>query len=98
MGPGVRRDDDGDIHHGSANRSVLPPVLISTAAKPIGGRPGGPQAPRSLVSNLFSRVQSCVVPPQFSGLSLNRMVRFSASTASAKLKIFFGWSAPQGGG
>jgi uncharacterized membrane protein len=48
------------------------------------------QSPCSLVSNLVSRVQSWVVPPQFSGLSLNLRVRFSASTASAKLKICLG--------
>jgi len=45
---------------------------------------------------LFSRVQSCFVPPQFNGLSLYLMVRFSASTASAKLKICFGWPVTSG--
>ena len=30
-----------DKHHGIANRSVLPPLLMSTGAKPIGGKPAG---------------------------------------------------------
>src|SRR5215471_15273409 len=71
-------------HHGIAKRSVLPPPDISTAANPVAEKPRLGQSPCSLVSNLFSRVQSCVVPPQFSGFSLYLMVRFSASTASAK--------------
>src|SRR6267142_1383861 len=80
----------GRFHHGIAKRSVLPPLLMSTAAKPVAAKPRVPQSPCSLVSNLFSRVQSWVVPPQFSGLSLNLRARFSASTASAKLKICLG--------
>src|SRR5882724_972097 len=78
------------IHHGIAKRSVLPPPDMSTAAKPVEARPRAPQSLWSLISNLFSRVQSGITPPQLSGLSLNLMVRFSASTASAKLKIRFG--------
>src|ERR1700760_2669906 len=77
-------------HHGNAKRSVLPPPVMSTAVKPVAVKPRLPQSPCSLVSNLFSRVQSCVVPPQFSGLSFSLMVRLSLSTASAKLKICFG--------
>src|SRR3977135_1471555 len=77
-------------HHGIAKRSALPPLLMSTAAKPIAARPRVPQSPCSLISNLLSRVQSWVVPPQFSALSLNLRARLSASTPSAKLKICFG--------
>src|SRR6202162_3674582 len=69
---------------------------MSTAAKPDTPRPRVPQSPCSLVSNLLSRVQSEVVPPQFSGLSLSLMVRFSASTASAKEKICFGCPVTSG--
>src|ERR1700722_10729616 len=83
-------------HHGIAKRSVLPPLDRSTAAKPVGLRPRVPHSPCSLISNLLSRVQSCVSPPQFSGLSLKRMVRLSASTASAKLKIRLGWPMTSG--
>src|SRR5206468_5437686 len=86
MGPCVRRDDVGIVsHHGIANRSVLPPLLISTGAKPIGASPRVPQSPCSDISNLLSRVQSSFAPPQFSGLSLCLTARFSPSTASAKL-------------
>src|ERR1700744_5173892 len=63
---------------------------MSTAVKPIAAKPRLGQSPCSLVSNLFSRVQSCVVPPQFNGLSFTLMVRLSASTASAKLNTCFG--------
>src|SRR6267378_673608 len=93
MGPRLRGDDGRigwQLHHGIAKRSVLPPLLMSTAAKPIAARPRVPQSPCSLISNLLSRVQSWVVPPQFSGLSLNLRARLSASTTSAKLKICFG--------
>src|SRR5882757_651968 len=99
MGPCFRRDDDRAKYfsdHGIAKRSVLPPLLMSTGAKPIAARPRVPQSPCSLVSNLLSRVQSCVSPPQFSGLSLYWMVRFSPSTASAKLKICLGWPLTSG--
>src|SRR5262249_47875205 len=72
-------------HRGNAKRSVLPPPLMSTAAKPVAAKPRLPQSPCSLVSNLLSRVQSWVVPPQFSGLSLSLIARLSLSTASAKL-------------
>src|SRR3954469_14914713 len=97
MGPGVRRDDDGErLHHGIANLSVLPPLDMSTAVKPTGLRPRLPQSPCSLISNLLSRVQSSLVPPQFSGLSLTLMVRFSLSTASAKLNTCFGWPVTSG--
>src|SRR6202049_3027144 len=92
----ARRDDDGDIHHGIAKRSVLPPLDMSTAAKPVTARPRVPQSPCSLISNLLSRVQSCLVPPQFNGLSLNFSARFSASTASAKLKTCLGWPVTSG--
>src|SRR6202045_4375240 len=84
------------IHHGIAKRSVLPPPDMSTAAKPVEARPRAPQSLWSLISTLFSRVQSGITPPQLSGLSLNLTVRFSASTASAKLKIFFGWPLTSG--
>src|ERR1700722_12221580 len=96
MGLGLRRDDSGDIHHGIAKRTVLPPPDMSTAVKPVAARPRVPQSPCSLISNLLSRVQSWVAPPQFSGLSLNRMARLSASTASAKLKICLGWPITSG--
>ena len=36
------------------------------------------------------------MPPQFSGLSLSLTARFSASTASAKLKTCFGWPVTSG--
>jgi len=78
------------VHHGIANRTVLPPLDISTGAKPVAVRPRLPQSPCSLISNLLSRVQSWVAPPQFSGLSLNLSARLSASTASAKLNICLG--------
>src|SRR3977135_2147323 len=84
------------VHHGIAKRSVLPPLLMSTAAKPVIARPRVPQSPCSLISNLLSRVQSWVAPPQFSGLSLNLTARFSPSTASAKLKICLGWPTTSG--
>src|SRR5882757_7559529 len=99
MGPCFRRDDDRArprFHHGIANRSVLPPLDMSTGAKPSAARPRLPQSPCSLISNLLSRVQSCVRPPQFSGLSLYWMVRLSPSTASAKLKICLGWPLTSG--
>src|SRR6202521_1729296 len=79
MGPRVRGDDEGvcrTVHHGIAKRSVLPPLHMSTAAKPVTARPRVPQSPCSLTSNLLSRVQSWVVPPQFSGLSLTLRARF----------------------
>src|SRR5215469_15287977 len=98
MGPGFRQDDGGVFgaavhqraHHGIAKRSVLPPLDRSTPMNPVATKPRLGHSPCSLVSNLFSRVQSCVVPPQFSGLSLNLTVRLSASTASAKLNTCFG--------
>src|ERR1700760_3024767 len=77
-------------HHSNAKRTVLPPPDMSTAAKPVAAKPRLGQSPCSLVSNLFSRVQSCVVPPQFRDLSLTLMVWLSASTASAKLNTCFG--------
>src|SRR5216683_184365 len=89
--PRERGDDDGKIHHhGSAKCKVLPPLDMSTAAKPVTARPRVPQSPCSLISNLLSRVQSWVVPPQFNGLSLTLRARFSASTASANEKICLG--------
>src|SRR3954453_365309 len=84
------------FHHGIANRSVLPPLLMSTAVNPVTARPRVPQSACSLISNLLSRVQSCVAPPQFNGLSLNLSARLLASTASAKLKICFGWPVTSG--
>src|SRR3981081_2577853 len=78
------------FHHGIANRSVLPPPLMSTAAKPVAPRPRVPQSPCSVISNLLSRVHSRAAPPQFKALSLNLIWRPSASTASAKLKIWRG--------
>src|SRR5947207_2937569 len=92
MGP--RSRDDGD--HGIAKRSVLPPLDMSTAAKPVTARPRLPQSPCSLISNLLSRVQSSLVPPQFNGRSLTFSARFSASTASAKLYICLGWPTTSG--
>src|SRR6195952_795262 len=83
-------------HYGIAKRSVLPPLLISTAAKPVTAKPRLPQSPCSLISNLLSRVQSCVPPPQFSGFSRYLSARFSESTASAKLKICLGWPDTSG--
>src|SRR5579859_5366929 len=88
--------EEPGAHHGIAKRSVLPPLARSTAAKPVAAKPRFPQSPCSLVSNLFSRVQSWVAPPQFSGLSLILMVRFWASTASAKLNTCFGWPLTSG--
>src|SRR6476469_254664 len=98
MGPRFRGDDEGarQVHRGIAKRSVLPPLDMSTAAKPVTARPRVPQSPCSLISNLLSRVQSSLLPPQFNGLSLNFSVRFSASTASAKLKICRGWPVTSG--
>src|ERR1700738_1417184 len=69
---------------------------MSTAVKPVRARPRVPQSACSLISNLLSRVQSCVAPPQFNGLSLNLSARLSASTASAKLNICFGWPVTSG--
>lgn len=63
---------------------------MSTATKPVGANPRVPQSACSLVSNLVSRVQNCLSPPQFSGRSFSLTTRLSASTASAKLKICFG--------
>ena len=84
-------------HLGIAKRSVLPPLDISTAANPGRGEAAVADTRLcSLISNLLSRVQSWVSPPQFNGLSLNRMVRFSASTASAKLKMRLGWPVTSG--
>src|ERR1700681_3292949 len=49
MGPRVRGDDGGGaIHHGIAKRSVLPPLDMSTAAKPVEARPRAPQSLWSL--------------------------------------------------
>src|ERR1700694_4296401 len=86
----VRGEDDGDIHHGIAKRSVLPPLDMSTTAKPVTARPRVPQSPCSLISNLLSRVQSWVVAPQVNGFFFSLRARFSASTASAKEKICLG--------
>src|SRR5439155_13438564 len=58
------------FHHGTANRSVLPPPLMSTAAKPVAPSPRVPHSPCSVISNLLSRVHSMVAPPQFRALSL----------------------------
>src|SRR3981081_756298 len=88
MGPCFRRDDNRN--NGIANRSVFPPLEISTAANPVAAKPREPQSPCSLVSNLVSRVHSSLAPLQFSGLSLSLIVRFSASTASEKEKICLG--------
>src|SRR6478609_3656846 len=87
--PCVRRDDE--THHGIAKCRVLPPPDMSTVAKPVTARPRVPQSLCSLISNLLSRVQSSLAPPQFSGRSLSLTVRLSPSTASAKLKICRGW-------
>src|SRR6266850_7579879 len=86
----------GSFHHGIANRSVLPPLDMSTGAKPIGARPRVPQSPCSEISNLLSRVQSSYGPPQFKGLSLYLTARFSPSTASAKLNTCLGWPVTSG--
>src|ERR1700682_2301627 len=100
MGPRVRGDDDCGgyraLHHGITTRSVLLPLDMSTAAKPVTARPRVPQSPCSLISNLLSRVQSSFAPPQFNGRSLNLTARFSASTASAKLKICLGGPTTSG--
>src|ERR1700744_538940 len=69
---------------------------MSTGAKPVVAKQRLAQSPCSLISNLLSRVQSCFVPPQFSGLSLSLTARVSASTASAKLKICLGFPATSG--
>src|SRR3954451_1963144 len=69
---------------------------MSTAVKPVATKPRLGQSPCSLISNLLSRVQSCVAPPQFNGLSLTLMVRVSLSTASAKLNTCFGWPITSG--
>ena len=39
MGPRLRGDDGQVLLYGIANRSVLPPPHMSTAAKPIAARP-----------------------------------------------------------
>src|SRR5258708_34941066 len=55
---------------GSAKRRVLPaPPPKSTTAKPVAASPRVPQSPCSVNSNLMSRVQSVVGPPQFTGLA-----------------------------
>src|SRR5260370_33354888 len=88
MGPGVRRDDDRvALHHGIANRSVLPPPLMSTAAKPIGPRPRLPQSPCSLLSNLLSRVHSSFAAPPFSGFSFYFIRQFSPAPVPPKMEI-----------
>src|SRR5262249_51696909 len=84
------------FHQGIAKRNVLPPPDISTAAKPVAEKPRPGQSPCSLVSNLPSRVQSWVCPPQLSGLSLYLIVRLSASTASAKENTCLGWLVTSG--
>src|SRR6266702_1085515 len=94
--PGPQSSSSQQKHHGTAKRSVLPPLLISTTPKPVAANPRAGQSLCSLVSNLVSRVQSCLSPPQFSGLSFCLMARLSASTASAKLKICLGWPVTSG--
>src|SRR5690242_17101287 len=69
---------------------------MSTTPKPVAAKPRAPQSACSLVSNLVSREQSCLSPPQFSGLSFSLMLRLSASTASAKLNSCFGWPVTSG--
>src|SRR3954452_7559862 len=100
LSPGRQRSAwhryDHKSNHGIANRSVLPPLDMSTAPKPVAAKPRAPQSVCSLVSNLVSRVQSCLSPPQFSGLSFSLTTRLSASMASAKLKICFGWPLTSG--
>src|SRR5204863_2334964 len=93
--PGVDVGEAADAH-GIAQRSVLPPPLMSTAVKPAAESPRVAQSPCSLISNLLSRVQSCLVPPQFSARSRYFTVRFSLSTASAKLNTCFGWPVTSG--
>src|SRR5450755_3118916 len=85
-----------DTHHGIAKRSVLPPLPMSTTANPVAEKPRVAQSPCSVVSDLLSRVHSSFAPPQFSGRSLNFRARFSASTASAKLKICLGLPVTSG--
>src|SRR3954470_24593417 len=92
----VPTNDGVFVHHGIANRSVLPPLLMSTGAKPIAARPRVLQSPCSETSNLLSRVHNSFVPPQFSGLFFSLMARFSALTASAKLNTCFGWPVTSG--
>src|SRR5947209_1752393 len=82
--------------HGSVKRRMFPPPFMSTTANPVAPSPRLPQSLWSLISNLLSRVQSRLAPPQFSSLSLNFTGRPSPSTASAKLKICFGWPATSG--
>src|ERR1041385_2207777 len=84
------------VHHGIAKRKVLPPPLMSTTAKPVAPSPRVAQSLWSLISNLLSRVQSRLAPPQLSGLSLILTGRPSPSIASAKLKICFGWPVTSG--
>src|SRR6266567_3617510 len=96
MGEGAGWVHQSSLNHGIPNRSVLPPLLMSTAPKPVAANPRAGQSLCSLVSNLVSRVQSCLSPPQFSGLSFCLMARLSASTASAKLKICLGWPVTSG--
>src|SRR5205814_10682209 len=64
--------------------------------KPVAPRPRLPQSPCSVISNLLSRVHSMVAPPQFRALSLNLIGRPSASTASAKLKVWRGCPVTSG--
>src|SRR5262249_28459150 len=94
--PGRQFELGHDGHHGIAKRSVLPPPERSTATKPVGTKPRLWQSPCSVVSNLFSRVQSGVAPPQFRDLALILAMRFSAWTASAKLNSCFDWPATSG--
>src|SRR6202000_2490233 len=77
-------------YHGIAKRTVLPPPLRSTATNPVAAKPRLLQSPCSLVSNLLSRVQSCVVPPQFSGLFFYPVVGVFAAAPFAGGEKFFG--------
>src|SRR3954447_6121945 len=84
------------LHHGMMKRTVCPPLLISTTANPAAASPRAPQSLWSLISNLLSRVQSRLPPPQLSGRSLNLIGRPSPSMASAKLKTCFGCPVTSG--
>src|SRR5436305_12411210 len=90
------RGDDKRKNYGIAKRRVLPPLVMSTVANPVKARPRVPQSPCSLISNLLSRVQSLVGPPQFNVLSLNLTARASPSIPAAILKTCVRWPERSG--
>jgi len=85
----------GEFITASAKRSVLPPLLMSSAAKPVTARPGCRSRPAHCISNLLSECKAGSRRP-VSGLSLNLTARFSPSTASAETEICLGCPTTSG--